>query len=251
MADSRISLNELKAFIDVCIRCAEVAIANLRFDPRDPVHQLLIGLLYATVDYAGSVSALIAAQSYKGIPALARSAMYAYVDVVNLCGRSGYREQLELLDDFQWKKILERASAGDNPYLASLSHSDLLVPGRKLHARQLKEAQERQVKKLEIDDRFRLAGLHHEYESAYSLLSADAHNAPSSVRMYFDSTYDPPRLRPRRREAENGVFVRSGSMMVAETVLQATEKVLGSLQHGMAVMGEARREFERLCDRFD
>jgi hypothetical protein len=38
-------------------------------------------------------------------------------------------------------------------------------------------------------------------------------------------------------------------MMVLETIIKATEKVLEYLGHGVAVMADARREFERLLDR--
>ncbi len=110
MPESDISLAELKASIDVSVQCGRSAVQNLRFDPWNATHSLLVGLLCAVLDYAHSTSALIVARSYRGIPALARSTMYAYVDIINLCERPGYCEQLDYLDDVHWKALAESAA---------------------------------------------------------------------------------------------------------------------------------------------
>src|SRR5690242_2036889 len=87
MPESDISLVELKTAIDVSVQCGQRAVRHLRFDPWNATHSLLVGLLCAVLDYAHSTSALIVAGSYRGIPALARSTMYAYVDIINRCSR--------------------------------------------------------------------------------------------------------------------------------------------------------------------
>jgi hypothetical protein len=225
-------------------------VRHLRFDPWNATHSLLVGLVCAVLDYAHSTSALIVACSYRGIPALARSTLYAYVDIINLCERPGYCEQLDYLDDLHWKSLSERASAGNNPYLTPLLRSEVFLHGRRLNAASVKAAEKKQVTRLEIGARFELAGLTDEYESGYKLLSAEAHNSPSNARMYFDFLVDPPRLRAWDHDDEGPrLFTLSGSMMVLETVIKATEKVLEYLGHGVAVMADARREFERLLDR--
>lgn len=151
MAESDISLAELKASIDVSVQCGQRAVQNFRFDPWNATHGLLVGLLCAVLDYAHSTSALILARSYRGIPALARSTIYAYVDIINLCERPGYCEQLDYLDDLHWKAFFESASAGNNPYLTPLLGSEVFVHGRRRHAASVKVAEKKQVKRLDIN----------------------------------------------------------------------------------------------------
>jgi hypothetical protein len=57
--------------------------------------------------------------------------MYAYVGIINLCERPGHCEQLDYLDDLQWKALSESASGGNNPYLTPLLGSEVFLHGRR------------------------------------------------------------------------------------------------------------------------
>ncbi len=123
----------------------------------------------------------------------------------------------------------------------------MFIHGRSLVSAGIKAAEKRQIKRLEIDARFDLGGLSDEYQSGYKLLSAEAHNSPSNARIYFDFRADPPRLRAWDHDDEGPRLLSlSGSMMILETIIKGTEKVLAYFGHGVSVMSDARREFERL-----
>jgi len=65
----------------------------------------------------------------------------------------------------------------------------------------------------------------------------------------FDFLAEPPRLRAWDQDGQGPrFFTLSGSMMILETIIKATERVLEYLGHGVSVMADARREFERLLD---
>lgn len=89
----------------------------------------------------------------------------------------------------------------------------------------MKATEKRQVRRLEIDARFELAGLAHEYQSGYRLLSAEAHNSPSNA--VCTSIFESILLSYERGTTMTKgprVLTLSGSMMVLETVIKVIEK---------------------------
>ena len=132
-----------------------------------------------------------------------------------------------------------------------LSEDELLPVGRRQNAQELKVLQARGVDKLDIEERFRRAGLANEYESMYAMLSAEAHNNVSGLQSrYVD--WDESRAwivdvgeesRHRHR------YEKACALTMSEIVIQAMEKVLTLFGHGTAVMAPARSQLEQIWKR--
>jgi hypothetical protein len=242
---------ELLGLLRVCLRSVEAAIPQMRFDINDQTDLYLIAMLLAVKDYAHGVLALGEANSTAALPGTVRSALDAYVDLANLCVHPNYCEHLEAADANSWLKVLQAASREDNPLLKSISESDALPVGRSRYAHRLKRLASRGISKLEIEKRFQLAGLKHEYESAYSLMSAEAHNNVSHLlTRYFDLSSDEFQLRqPGRETSKAPRFDLSNTLLMSDILLHSTEKVLRHCGHGVAVLAEARSHFEPLAAR--
>jgi hypothetical protein len=135
--------------------------------------------------------------------------------------------------------------------LKGFSQDVLLPVGRRKYASELKALRAKGVQTLEIAERFERAGLTHEYESVYSILSDEAHNNLSVLQSrYVD--WD-----------ENGAWiVRQGeiskhahhyelpcTLTMSEIVLRSTEKLLRLFGHGVAVVSQPLRELELIWAR--
>jgi len=158
--DEPITLQELTALLELSLDCAVRACTNgLRFDFDEPRHRYSILLLWTVLDYARDVMALSHATRYGAISTITRSALDAYADIANLGDHPDYWQHLVAADASKWKQLLERASSGKNPVLNDLSADELLPIGRQKYAQELKALQSKGVKKLDIDERFKRAGL--------------------------------------------------------------------------------------------
>jgi Family of unknown function (DUF5677) len=244
VSHERAEKEALKALLTLSIDAATRAASALRFSFSNPVQRYSVALFFTIIEQATAVLALTGTNGRSAIPAVTRTAMDAYADIANLCDNSGYWEHLEAADHREWKQVLERASRGGNPYFAELEGSALLPDARRAHAQLVTELEKRGKKKLEPRDRYGLAGLTHEYESAYSLLSACAHNNVSVLlSRHCDLAAEPPAIRLFNA---NTPYEASCMLTTAEIVLRSAEKVLRMCGHGVAVLSEARRELERL-----
>lgn len=249
MASASISLDELLGLLRLCIGSVEAAIPQIRFNSNDPTDRYLIAMLLAVTDYARGVIALGDAKTTVAMPGAVRSALDAYVDIANLCDHANYWKHLEAADANSWSKVLQAASRPDNPYLKAIRESESLSAGRSNYADRLKELSSLGISKLDIGERFQKAGLKNEYESAYSLMSAEAHNNVSHLlSRYFDVNDDEIGLRqPGKETLESPRFDLSNTLLMSDILLQSTEKVLRHCGHGVAVLAEARSLFEPLA----
>jgi Family of unknown function (DUF5677) len=238
-----VPLPELIGLLRLCVKTAEVAIRQMRFNAYNRTDCFLVALLSQIVDYARGVIAVGIAQTYALIPGAVRSTIYAYVDIANLCEDPTYWKTLELADSGSWASVLEAASRGNNPFLQAISESGLLAPGRSHYAKVRKKLEKDGVKRLEVKERFKKAGLMNEHESAYGLMSADAHNNVSGiVTRYFEITEDAITLRQPNEERPPN-YELPCTLLVSEILLRSTEKVLRHCGHGVAVLSEANDRF--------
>jgi len=251
MPPAATNLPELLGLLRLCITTVEAAIQQIRFDAYNPTDRYLVSMLLAVKDYAIGVLALGEARATAALPGTVRSALDAYVDIANLCDHTNYWQHLEAADANSWSKVLQAASTGKNPYLKAISESDAFIPGRSREATRLKELAVLGIRKLEIGERFEKAGLKNEWESAYSLMSAEAHNNVSHlVTRYFDLVSDEIGLRqPGNEMLESPGFDLSNTLLMSDILLHSTEKVLRHCGHGVAVLATARRQFEPLAER--
>ncbi len=248
----RLTLEELSGFLELSLECAERACTNgLRFDFYEPRHRYSILLLWAVLEHARDIVALNSAARYSAISLITRSALDAYTDIANLGDHADYWQHLAAADASKWKQLLERASHGKNPVLRAFSQDELLPIGRRHTAQELKALEAKGINKLGIDERFRRAGLTHEYESMYAILSAEVHNNVSSLQSrYVD--WDEARVwvvAPGEISRHSHQYEDACTLTMSEIVIQSTEKVLTLLGHGTAVMAPARLQLERIWKR--
>ena len=247
-----LTLEELSSILELSLECAERACANgLRFDFYDPSHRYSILILWAVLDYARDIVALNRAARYSGVAPITRSALDAYTDIANLGDHPDYWQHLAAADASSWKQLLERASHGKNPVLRAFSQDELLPIGRRHTAQELKALEARGIDKLGIGERFQQAGLTHEYESVYAILSAEVHNNVSSLQSrYVD--WDESRawvVPPGETSRHSHHYEDACTLTMSEIVIQSTEKVLTLLHHGTAVMSPARSQLEEIWKR--
>jgi hypothetical protein len=246
-----LTLDELIGFLELCVQSTVTACPALRYDPHEPRDRFAVLLLYAVLDQARAVLTLARAGQFTAIPIIARTALDAYTDLVNLADHPRYWENLVAVDAAKWKSLLERTSQGGNPMLKGLKHDVLLPAGRRKYGRELKALRAKDVRTLEIAERFERAGLTHEYESVYSILSDEAHNNLSVLQSrYIDW------------DKEEAWIVRQGevskhshhyelpcTLTMSEIVLRSTEKLLRLFGHGIAVVSQPLRELELIWAR--
>lgn len=248
----RVTLAELVAFVELTIELfPDVRARGLRCDLDKQRDRYSLLLLYAVLDYARSVVALAKAGAHAGIPVVARSALDAYVDICNLGDHADYWRNLEAVDSAKWKALLERTSEGGYPALDGLRKDALFPVARRKYSKEHKALRSEGVKPLEIHERFEKAGLKSEHGSIYAILSDATHNNLSGLRsryMDYDDTeawlVEPGAISRRSHHYEFPSVLTTG-----EIVLQSIEKVLRQFGHGVAALGPAFRELERLWER--
>jgi hypothetical protein len=158
MASESTDLPELLELLRLCVCSVEAAIPNIRFDIYDPTDRYLIAMLLAVRDYARGVIALGDAKTAVAMPGTVRSALDAYVDTANLCDHANYWKHLEAADANSWSKLLRAASRPGNPFLKTIRESESLPAGRSFYADRLRELSALGVSKLDIGERFQMAG---------------------------------------------------------------------------------------------
>lgn len=245
-----LTLDELLAFLKATIRAGEGICPGLRYDFYAQRDRYSVLLFYSILDHGRSVVALADAQTYSAISIVTRSALDAYADIANLADHPRYWEHLEEADASKWKPILERASRGGNPALRGLSESDLLPPGRRQFSQELKELRARGIRALGAEERFQRAGLNNEYESMYSLLSAEVHNNISTLQSrYIDWNDERAWIVEQGASSEHSHhYERPCVLTMSEIVIRSAEKLLNLFGHGTAMLFEANRELARIWE---
>jgi hypothetical protein len=248
MAAETLTLDELLTFLKATISAGARICPGLRYDFYEQRDRYAVLLFYAILDHARSIAVLADARAYSAIPVVTRSALDAYADIANLADHSRYYEHLEEADAAKWKPILERASRGGNPALRSLAESDLLGPGRKKFAQELKELRARGVNSLGVEERFQRAGLNNEYESMYSLLSAEVHNNLSSLQSrYIDWNDERAWVIEQGTSSEHAHhYERPCVLTMGEIVIHSAEKLLKLFGHGSAMLSDVNVELARI-----
>jgi hypothetical protein len=241
-----VTTSELLDLLATSIRCAERVRENLRFDFYNSQQKVCIGLFQAVIEYAKAVHEIVLRRLFYAPTALHRAALEAYVDIVNASEDRGYCEHLEAADSLSWKRLLERASAESNPLLKEIAEAEFFETARRMHSERVRQLEKKGVKKLEPAERFQLAGMTDEYEAAYAMLSAEAHNNVSFItNHYFDVRAEPPMLRIPGSRPTSGAPV-AVTLNMAEIALSSTDRVLCLCGHGTAVLASTRRELERI-----
>jgi hypothetical protein len=249
MDDDAELLAELQALLATAIKCAESASDNMRFDFFDLQQQVCVGLLQAVIEYAKAILLAASSGMYYATSAMNRAALDALVDIKLACKVPGYCDSLELADAQVWMRLMEKASAGNN-LLAGIADLETLPTARRMYKERIEGLKDTGVKVLSPEERFKLAEMSSEYDSAYKTLSAEAHNNLSFVRNhYFDIQKSRPPLRPRGSRPGNG-NPKATLALMSEIVVDATELVLQLCGHGTAMLAPVRSGLEGIFSRY-
>lgn len=242
MDDVAVTVPELEELLDASITCAEKARDNMRFDFDEPRQRVCVGLLCVIVEHAKAIRVLMASGLFYAPTVLHRAVLDAHLDIVLVCQDRSYLDSVLLEDALPWNRMLEKAKEGKNPYLAEIADSEHFDVGHKMYAGTVRELRGKKVRKLDAEARFKLAGLEHEYDAVYRMLSAEAHNNVSFVTFqYFDVSSGRAVMLKTGRGASKATMFN-----VPEIVLAAAEKVLKLCGHGTAVLNPAMTIFDRL-----
>jgi hypothetical protein len=246
MSDAAVSDAELLALLANSAKCAELARDNMRFDFFNAQQRVCVGLLCTIIEYAGAIHAVVSNGMTFAPTTMHRAALDSLVDMILVCADLNYCENLELADAVPWLRMLGIASAGKNPLLKAIAESESFEQGRSMYAERVRILKRSQVRLYTQKERYERANMSHEYEAAYSMLSAEAHsNSSFIVNHFFDLSMDLPRLRAAGERSGTGSPLAT-LLNMSEILINASDLTLGICGHGIAMMAPARSELERV-----
>lgn len=155
---------------------------KLLFDKTHPQHRHVMALYGSILEFSSSIILLTKDGPKTALPIILRSLLEAYVDMLNLCDDPKYGYALEVSAEKSWLKFLREAVVGQNPYLEKVSATSNLQDNIKLHEQRLAAMKGKGGKVLIIEDKFKRAGLMHEYTTIYAELCSHSHNTLQALR---------------------------------------------------------------------
>lgn len=155
---------------------------KLLFDKTHPQHLHVIALYGSILEFASSIILQTKYGPKTALPIILRSLLEAYVDMLNLCADPKYGYTLEVSAEKNTLKFLREAAKGQNPYLEKVSATSNLQDNIRQHEQRLAAMKEKGGVILKIEDKFRRAGLTHEYTTIYAELCSHSHNTIQALR---------------------------------------------------------------------
>ena len=154
---------------------------HLKFDKTRPWHSTLITLYCSIVEYSDTILNLSKQSKSIGLPLIARGLIEAYVDLKNLSENKGYGYNLEVSYITEWLKVTKEAGTLENPFLNALGEAKEFKVQVAEWETELANMKEKGGSKLNQFQKFKLAGMAHEYRSIYNFLCAHSHNNKRSL----------------------------------------------------------------------
>lgn len=151
---------------------------QLRFARKHPQQLYCICLHGTVLETASACLTLLKANECSTLPALLRSLLEAYVDLVNLCRCPEYVFRMQAAFLSEQSRVLKVAieSGDSNPYLEALAAAEGVHDHAQKVEKELHELRTRGLGPLKIKERFERAALIEMYESIYALLCQHSHN---------------------------------------------------------------------------
>ncbi len=170
-------LNDL--FTSLLDRLIEAA-RTLRFNRRNPQHVCAVALHATLLELCRGFALLLRDGDRTGPPLLLRTALEAYVDLVNVVQDADYVANLQAAWQKERLKIVRSAAASattaGNPYLQRIAESENLHEARAAIETELDALRSRGRGALSVRERFERAGELDRYVSVYAQLSWRSHN---------------------------------------------------------------------------
>lgn len=151
---------------------------QLKFARNHPQQLYCICLHGTVLETASACLALLKANECSALPALLRSLLEAYVDLVNLCRCPEYIFRMQAAFLSEQSRVLKVAieSGDSNPYLEALAAAEGVYDHAQKVEKELRDLKGRGLGPLKIKERFEGAALTEMYESIYALLCQHSHN---------------------------------------------------------------------------
>lgn len=182
---------------------------QVKFNNHNVQHLSMIMRYGAILEYCSSIIVLLENYHISSIPVILRSALEAYVDLHNLYRDENYFLVLRYDFDKPLVDILNKAKSG-NPNLSKIASEQSineLIENSKKSMGSLKE--QGIVKRMNLEEKFRKAGMIDQYHSIYDRLCCDGHNNDRALCerfMCFDSEKKPSIVFFKRRSNEDILF---------------------------------------------
>ncbi|WP_027665302.1 DUF5677 domain-containing protein [Rhizobium leguminosarum] len=150
-------------------------LTSLKFDKRSEVHRTLVSLYATIIELTNSAIIIREGGAYTGMDILLRSAMEAHVDLINLANSNEYLKAMLAVYHKEWIKLAGDGVKGENPFLIYFKDNPEALKKLEYHKAELKAFTD--VSAIPSNyDKFKAAGLEHEYRSIYNSLCNDSHN---------------------------------------------------------------------------
>lgn len=150
-------------------------LAVLRFNKGSEVHRTLISLYASILELTDSAITIRGSGRYTGMDILLRSALEAHVDLINLANNDEYLDAMLAVYHKEWIKLAGDGVKGENPFLAYFKDNPAAIEMLEQHKAALSEFNKTSTIPTNYD-KFKAAGLEHEYRSIYNSLCNDSHN---------------------------------------------------------------------------
>lgn len=209
---------------------------------------------YATlVELSHSVHTMLSNDAPTGIRILMRSALEAYVDLINLLNDPEYFANLEAQNHKEWLRLFKAADGG-NEFVKAMAEHPKFREQYDLARKQLAKLQEDGKHPLRIDQKFNLAGLEEVYQSVYVMMCSEAHNNQTGlVSRHVDIVDGNVELHFRKEEEINHhvsvLDSLSGLLVNASNAIHAKygegENTLNALSDELSALREKWLEDER------
>lgn len=152
----------------------------ISFDAQKKEQLFAMALYGSMIDCGHSLNILIDRRAISGAPLIVRPMLEAYVNLWLVLHDPEYVSFMDANFFRTWVKRMGEAESA-NPYLETLAgHPDFLKSKRQYETRKA-ELADRNFRGITIEEKFRRAGMIHEYNSVYSILSDHAHSSVGAL----------------------------------------------------------------------
>lgn len=152
--------------------------ADIRFSRKNAQQLYCVALLETIVEAYSAIVTLVQVGNCSPIPAIGRTVLEAYIDLINLSENHNYTKHLEAAYLKEQIRVLDAAvkSEGKNPWLVGLAKSPGIAAKLSQIRNELEFLNKSGFAKLNVDERFKRAGFLDMYRSVYAELCIHSHN---------------------------------------------------------------------------
>lgn len=168
--------------LDIVLRESLDLAEIIKFDKKHAYHFHLVSLYGSIIELCFTLKYLSDCDTKIGIPIIFRSILEADLDLKNLSNDKGYGFRLELGFIRSWLDFLGVAKRGENAFLSELGKVKDLSSVIRDQKKREKELLQNGHKRIDIKEKFELAGMNEEFGAIYPKLCSHSHNGLEALR---------------------------------------------------------------------